>query len=182
MSALRDGAISLEINNIREYIDRTARNVVQYMIDERLTVSTAESCTGGIIGAALTSVPGASKIYGCGVISYSEKIKEKLLEVPHKTIEVKGVVSAETAISMAEGVMKLSGSDVSVAVTGLAGPASDEDGLPVGTVYIAVIYKDIKFAENLRLYELGNFDRETNRLLSAAFALEKTFEIIKRRR
>lgn len=179
MSELRSGKISLDPVEIREYIDRTARNVVQYLIDEKLTLSIAESCTGGLIGSAITSVPGASNVFECGVVSYSDRIKEGILGVPHEVISEKGVVSAETAIAMAEGVKDLSGSDLSIAVTGLAGPASASDTLPVGTVYISLAYRDRKIAENLRLYELGSFDREMNRLLTVGFALEAVLEILK---
>lgn len=179
MNGLRSGNIPLCPAEIREYIDRIARNVVQYLIDEKLSVSTAESCTGGMISSAITSVSGASNVFECGVVSYSERIKEELLGVPNETILNKGVVSAETAIAMSEGVKKLSGSDLSIAVTGFAGPAHDDDPLPTGTIYISLSYKDRTIAENLRLYELGSFDREMNRMLTTAFALEKALEILK---
>lgn len=172
MSSLRDGAAAFTEAGISAYIDRTARNVVQYMIEKNLTVSAAESCTGGILSAAITSVPGASKIFECGIVSYSERIKEEILGVPAEIIDGYGVVSAQTADAMAKAVKKLSGSDISVGITGLAGPASPSDALPVGTVYISTAYKDRIIAENLKLYELGSFDRGINRLLAAAFALE----------
>ena len=173
MEELRNGKIALNEINIREYIDRTARNVVQYLIGENLSVSVAESCTGGLIASAITSVSGASAVFECGIVSYSERIKEEIVGVPRETIESFGVVSAQTAIAMAEGVKKLSGSDLAIAVTGLAGPKSESDTLPVGTVYISTVYRGKAFAENLRLYELGGFGRNMNRLLSAAFALER---------
>ena len=179
MSELRNGNIPLEPAEIRGYIDKTARNVVQCLFDEKLSLSTAESCTGGLISSAITSVPGASGVFECGIVSYSERIKEELLGVPHKVISENGVVSAETALAMAEGVKKLSGSDFSIAVTGLAGPASADDTLPVGTIYISLAYRDRIITENLRLYELGGFDREMNRLLTAAFALEAALGILK---
>ena len=179
MSGIRDGKTCFEINNIRAYIDRLARNVVQYLIDEKLSLSAAESCTGGLLSSAITSVSGSSKIFECGVVSYSEKIKEELLGVPSETIDKYGVVSAETAIAMAEAVKELSKSDIAVGITGLAGPAGAEDILPVGTIYISIAYGDRKIAENLKLYELGGFDREVNRLLTVALALEKVLEILK---
>ena len=145
MSSLRDGKVPFTEAGISAYIDRMARNVVQYMIEKNLTVSTAESCTGGLLSAAITSVPGASNVFECGIASYSERIKEELLGVPKNIIESFGVVSSQTACAMADAVKELSGSDISV-------------------------------AENLRLYELGSFDRSLNRLLTAAFALEALCE------
>ena len=178
MSRLRDGAVPFTPPEISAYIDRMARNVVQYMIEKNLTVSAAESCTGGMFSAAITSVPGASKVFECGIVSYSERIKEELLGVPQSVIDGYGVVSPQTANAMAQAVRNLSKSDISVGITGLAGPASPDDTLPVGTVYVSTAYKDRIVAENLRLYELGSFDRETNRLLTAAFALEAVRKIL----
>ena len=157
---------------IREYIDRTARNVVEYMIGENVTLSAAESCTGGMISSAITSVPGASRVFGCGIVSYSEKVKEEILGVKSETLKDPGVVSAETVLEMAEGVKRLSHSDAAIAVSGIAGPKSDSDPAPVGTVYAAVIYKDHKYAENLELYRFGNLSRTENRLLTVYFTLK----------
>lgn len=179
MNYLRSGKIPFSAEEIRSYIDRTARSVVQYLIDEKKTVSAAESCTGGLLSSAITSVPGASKVFECGVVSYSERIKEKLLGVPLLTIEKSGVVSGETADAMAKGVMMLSGSDISVGITGLAGPASADDTLPVGTIYVSVKYKDKTVTENLKLYELGQFDRDITRLLTVGCALELVSELLK---
>lgn len=171
--------LAFDISDIKEHIDKMAENVVKYMIDENLTLSTAESCTGGLISSAVTAVPGASKVFGCGVVSYSEAIKQKLLSVPAEIISKNGVVSPQTALFMAKGVKNLSGSDISAAVTGLAGPKSENDSQPVGTVYLAIVFKDKEYVENLRLYELGNFGREQNRLLTVYFALERTYKILR---
>ncbi len=173
MDGIRSGKFSLTNDNIRGYIDRTARNVVQYLIGNNISLSTAESCTGGLLASAITSVPGVSKIFECGIVSYSERIKEELLGVPARIIDDYGVVSPQTAVEMAKAVKKLSGSDIAVGITGLAGPASPDDKQPVGTIYVSTAYRDRIVAENLRLYELGGFERETNRLLTAALALEE---------
>ncbi len=101
------------------------------------TVSAAESCTGGEISHLFTSVPGASAYYLGSVTSYAISVKEKVLGVPAETIETFGVVSAEVAAAMAEGVRRVTGSDYAVSTTGLAGPDGD-DRLPVGTVWIGV--------------------------------------------
>ena len=100
------------------------------------TLATAESCTGGGIGAALTAVPGSSSIYKGGVISYTNEVKTALLGVPCELLQQTGAVSNETAQQMAQGVRKLLATDVAVSVTGLAGPGGDEFGNPVGTVYV----------------------------------------------
>lgn len=106
------------------------------------TLVTAESLTGGGIGAALTAVPGASAVYKGGVISYTNAVKETVLGVPAEILTTYGAVSAWTAGYMASGVRKLLKADVAVSVTGLAGPGGDEYGNPVGTVFIG--YEDAR--------------------------------------
>ena len=100
------------------------------------TLVTAESLTGGGIGAALTAVPGSSAVYKGGVISYTNWVKEKVLGVPGEILEQYGAVSVQTAGYMASGVRKLLQADAAVSVTGLAGPGGDKFGNPVGTVFI----------------------------------------------
>lgn len=106
------------------------------------TLATAESCTGGLIGGALTGVSGSSKVYKGGVISYWSEIKEQLLSVDGEVLANVGPVSAETAKAMALGAKKLLQADIAVSVTGLAGPDGDEFGNPVGLVYLG--YADDK--------------------------------------
>lgn len=100
------------------------------------TLVTAESCTGGGIGAALTQVPGSSSVYKGGVISYTNWVKHHLLGVDEKMLETLGAVSDPVAKAMAEGARRRLQADVAVSVTGLAGPGGDEYGNPVGTVFI----------------------------------------------
>lgn len=102
------------------------------------TVVTAESCTGGGIGQALTSVPGSSSVYLGGVISYTNPVKKNVLKVPASILEEKGSVSAETAEAMAAGVRSLLSADYGISVTGLAGPDGDGSRKPVGLVYIGL--------------------------------------------
>lgn len=104
------------------------------------TIATAESITGGGIGAALTAVPGSSEVYKGGVISYTDEIKREVLCVPPEWLDKYGAVSPWVAMEMASGVRGLLHTDVAVSVTGLAGPGGDDRGHPVGTVYIA--YED----------------------------------------
>ena len=105
---------------------------------EGKTLVTAESCTGGGIGAALTGIPGSSAVYKGGVISYTNWVKANILQVPPDLLESCGAVSAPVAEAMAKGVRKLLQADVAISVTGLAGPGGDEYGNPVGTVYIGL--------------------------------------------
>lgn len=100
------------------------------------TLATAESCTGGGIGAALTEVSGSSAVYKGGIVSYCNDVKHALLGVPAELLDSFGAVSAPVAKAMAEGARKALCTDVAVSVTGLAGPGGDEYGNPVGTVFV----------------------------------------------
>ena len=102
------------------------------------TCATAESCTGGGIGSAITSVPGSSEIFLGGVISYSNDVKHRVLGVKAETLDAFGAVSAETAAEMAAGARRLTGADVAVAVTGIAGPGGGSAEKPVGLVWFGL--------------------------------------------
>lgn len=99
------------------------------------TLAVAESCTGGLISAALTAIPGSSGYFGYGVVSYSNEAKVKLLKVSEDTLRKFGAVSSQNAMEMAEGVRSLSGADYGLSVTGIAGPGGATDKKPVGLVY-----------------------------------------------
>lgn len=114
---------------VRVLFDRLAR--------DGLTFSTAESLTGGLIGGSITAIPGSSDVYAGGIISYSVDAKVRLLGVDRSIIDAHGVVSRETAEAMALGALGKLESDVSVAVTGVAGPGGGSAELPIGTVWIA---------------------------------------------
>ncbi len=126
-------------------LDKTAENVVQLLKERGFTAATAESCTGGLISAEITSVSGSSDVFGFGVCTYANEAKMKLLGVKEDTLATVGAVSEETAVQMAEGVRKLSGADIAVSVTGIAGPTGGTPEKPVGTVYIGVAVES--FAE-----------------------------------
>ena len=136
------------------------------------TLATAESCTGGGIGAALTGVSGSSAVYKGGVISYCNEIKHALLGVDVELLETLGAVSAPVAQEMAIGARKALATDVAVSVTGLAGPGGDEYGNPVGTVFIG--YADAKTALAREYHFLG--DREEVRRQAICSALELILE------
>ncbi len=132
------------------------------------TVVTAESCTGGGIGAALTSVAGSSANYKGGIISYTNWVKENLLLVPGALLEREGPVSAPVAEAMALGARNQLKADYAISVTGLAGPGGDEYGNPQGTVYIG--YSDCKRTLSRKLLFSG--DRETVRRSAGEEALK----------
>ena len=136
------------------------------------TLATAESCTGGMIGAALTAVPGASRVYKGGVVSYWSEVKEKLLGVSGEDLENLGPVSMQVAGSMAQGARKLLKADVAVSVTGLAGPDGDEFGRPVGTVFVGF---DNGARTVVRQYRFGG-DRDSVRRQAAEAALKLILE------
>ena len=132
------------------------------------TLVTAESLTGGGIGAALTAVPGSSAVYKGGIISYTNWVKENVLGVSRETLEVHGAVSLQTAEEMAIGARKLLQADVAVSVTGLAGPGGDEYGNPVGTVCVGFSNEGESFAVR---YQFDG-DREAVRMQTIQAALE----------
>ena len=137
------------------------------------TLATAESCTGGGIGAAITAVPGASKVYVGGVVSYTNEIKNKVLGVDQAVLDKYGAVSAPVAGAMASGVRELMGADVAVSVTGLAGPGGDDFGNPVGTVCIGYADKRQRLAKQHRFYG----DRDEIRQQAVRAALELVLEV-----
>lgn len=113
--------------------------VVHLLSQNHVILSIAESCTGGLLAGRIVNVPGASSIFGEGFITYSNEAKQKHLNVEHKTLENFGAVSKETATEMALGVIATSGSNASIAITGLAGPDGGTEEKPVGLVYIACV-------------------------------------------
>ena len=118
-------------------INELATTLVGQLNVKHKTVATAESCTGGWIAKALTDVPGSSSCFGYGIVSYSNGAKESILGVQNRTLAEHGAVSEPVVREMAEGTLQLSGADVSVAVSGVAGPDGGSDDKPVGTVWFA---------------------------------------------
>lgn len=112
--------------------------VLALLKEKGLTLSCAESCTGGLIAKRLTDLPGASAAFKGGAVTYCNEVKRGLLDVPRELLDGKGAVCAEVAKAMAEGARRVFGSDLAVSTTGVAGPDSDERGNPVGLVYVAL--------------------------------------------
>ena len=158
---------------VTKSIDNAAKAVVSYFMTKGISLSVAESCTGGMISEAITSVSGASSVYLGGVCSYTEEIKSKVLGVEKETLEKYTVYSSQVACEMSEGVMKLFGSQAAIGVTGLAGPDGGTDEKPIGTVYVSVRFKDACYVKDLMLFkEYEKLDRRKVRMLATAKALE----------
>ncbi len=115
-----------------------AEKLVELLKARGLRCATAESCTGGGIGSAITAVPGSSAVYLGGVVSYANEVKSGVLGVSKDTLATVGAVSPETAAQMAEGVRRLVGADLAVSVTGIAGPDGGSDDKPVGLVWFGL--------------------------------------------
>lgn len=146
-------------------------DVIELLVGK--TLVTAESCSGGGIGAALTAVPGSSAVYKGGIISYTNWVKENVLNVPSKMLMTMGAVSSEVAKAMAEGARKTLQADVAVSVTGLAGPGGDEFGNPVGTVFIG--YADKFRSESVACYFTGDREEIRNQAIYTALKVVLDF-------
>lgn len=141
--------------------------IVDMLKEKNLTVTTAESCTAGLLAGRIMNVPGASRVYNEGYITYSNDAKERLVGVSHETLENHGAVSHETAAEMAEGAARVSGADAAVSVTGIAGPDGGTKEKPVGLVYVGCYVKGNIRTEEFRF--LGN--RAKNREYAVVRAL-----------
>ena len=120
------------------------------LLKERgMTFATAESCTGGRIAARITALPGSSAVYRGGVVSYWSEVKADVLGVPQELLDAHGAVSEEVARAMAEGAKRITGADLAVSVTGVAGPDSDDRGNPVGLVYIGLATPEGTFCRRM---------------------------------
>jgi PncC family amidohydrolase len=153
---------------MRYNLDKQALNVVQLLCTRKLSLATAESCTGGLLSGAVTSVAGCSQVFILGIVAYANRIKEQILGVSPEVIEKHGAVSAQCAAEMALGVQKRAGADIGVSVTGIAGPGGGTPQKPVGTVYISCAFKDRTSTLHLRI---NSDNRQYIRLESVRQAL-----------
>jgi nicotinamide-nucleotide amidase len=149
--------------------------VGRLLLKHHLTLATAESCTGGLIGHRLTNVPGSSDYFLGGIIAYANEVKERVLSVSQQTLETRGAVSAETAIEMARGARRILDTDVAVSATGIAGPGGGTLDKPVGLVYIALAAPDFERVERF----VWNQDREGNKWESSEAALRLVLEYLR---
>ena len=169
-------------NSVTKSIDFVTTSVVELVRQLGLSISTAESCTGGMLAQAITSVSGASEIFEMGIVSYSNRIKTMHLDVPKDVLERYGAVSQQTAVLMAQGAVEKSGSDIGVGITGIAGPTGATENMPVGTIFVAVV-RNVGTAQrvivrDLALYkEEKELTRDKARRLAVLRALEMVLEI-----
>tara|TARA_Y100001970_G_scaffold96382_1_gene121402 strand:+ start:1732 stop:2205 length:474 start_codon:yes stop_codon:yes gene_type:complete len=119
-------------------MNKLARKIVKLLDKKKLKISFAESCTGGLLSSSLTSISGSSKVFILGLVTYSDKSKVKILKVPKNTIIKYGAVSYETCLSMAKNLGKISKANISVSITGIAGPKGGTKQKPVGLVFIGI--------------------------------------------
>ena len=152
-------------------VDNLQTAVVRMLKEKSLHVATAESCTGGWISKMITEVDGSSGVFGCGICSYANEIKMQILGVKEETLEKHGAVSPETAAEMAAGVRKLSGADIGVSVTGIAGPGGGTEEKPVGLVYIGIDSKNLTDTKKLTLSRGYQNERDFIRYNAALNAL-----------
>lgn len=155
---------------------KEAFTLIPLLKEKSLTISTAESCTGGLIAKTLTDVPGASAAFVGGVVSYTNEVKTHTLGVRQATIEQYTEISAPCALEMARGVRKLMQTDIGVSTTGIAGPGGGTDEHPVGTVFVAVVTPEEEWVANLALP--ADMSREDIRMESTRRVLEKTATLL----
>ncbi len=154
----------------RNALDKAIKNIVQLLDKRELKISTAESCTGGLLSELITDIPGASNVFEMGLCTYSNDVKHKLLGVPEDVLSEFGAVSPETARAMVMGLHKLSGADLCISITGLAGPGGGTPECPVGTVFAGLIFGEKICTAHIKAYEMCEISRSNVRFAAAVCA------------
>ena len=150
------------------------KNIIQRLIKKKLSISVAESCTGGMLSSSITSISGASKIFNIGLVTYSNLAKIKLLKVSSSNIKRYGAVSEKCCLKMVEGLSKLSKSKINISITGIAGPKGGSKNKPVGLVYIG-IKKGKKITINKYFFKNKNRENIRKNSVKEALKLIKKF-------
>lgn len=135
----------------------TNKKIINRLIKNKITISVAESCTGGLITSEITSVPNSSNIFNLGLVTYSNQSKEKLLKIKKQNLKKYGAVSAQICKDMVENLFKISKTDLCISTTGIAGPSGGSKLKPVGLVYIGIKFKKIS-----KIY-MYNFNKKLER-------------------
>lgn len=156
-------------------IQHAARALGEFLLAKSQVIATAESCTGGELAAAITSIPGSSGWFEYGFITYANRAKSELLDVPKTLIDQHGAVSEQVAAAMAEGALRRAFADYAIAVTGIAGPDGGTEEKPVGTVCFAWVLADGSVRTGRRQFR---GDRAEIRLQSVAYALARLIDFI----
>jgi nicotinamide-nucleotide amidase len=155
-------------------VARATATLFNTLVEEKLTLVTAESCTGGLVAAAITALPGSSQVLERGYVTYSNAAKETDLGVASSILQAKGAVSAETARAMAEGALQRSTADLAVSITGIAGPGGGSEEKPVGLVYFAAARRGGRTLQReMRFGDLGRGEIRRRSVLNAMTLLTK---------
>ena len=150
-----------------------SRKLVKLLSKKKLNISFAESCTGGLLSSSITSISGSSKVFTVGLVTYSNKAKINILKVPKKIIMKNGAVSYETCLSMVKNLYKISKSNISVSITGVAGPKGGTKEKPIGLVYIGVkkgkkiiIKKNLFKSKNRNIIQISTVNQAHKMILN----------------
>ena len=156
-------------------IEDTARSIVADFTQKNLLIATAESCTAGLIAGAITEIAGSSVVFDRGFVTYSNEAKREMIGVANATLKAHGAVSRPTALEMAQGAIGNSGANISIAVTGIAGPGGGTEEKPVGLVHLAAARTGYETLHREMRY--GDIGRSAVRLATVRTALEMLIEI-----
>jgi len=157
-----------------EQVREQTQPLAAMLVERELKIATGESCTGGLVAAALTEVPGSSMYFTLGVVAYTPEQKRRLLMVPEDVLDEYGAVSEEVCRAMLRGIRRLSRADVCIAVTGYAGPGGGTPDKPVGSVFIGVSYQS---RLDVRMFRFAGSRRDVRRL-AVKTALEMTKDLL----
>ena len=151
---------------------KNIEKTIKQLQEKKLTVSTAESCTGGMLSSYFTSIDGSSKIFMLGFVTYSNKSKINVLKVPRNIIKKYGSVSKECCASMVKNLKKIAKTNIAISITGIAGPSGGSNNKPVGLVYIGIIFK------NKIIIKKNIFNKNATRLTIQKKTCDTVFRII----
>jgi len=165
---------SEENNQLVQDVQLLEQEIIRLMTEHKMTLSAAESCTGGMLSSRLINVPGASVVYEAGFVTYANKAKHKLIGVKKKTLKEHGAVSKETAKEMVKGALKTADTDYAVSITGVAGPGGGTEEKPVGLVFIGCGRKHHILVKK---YQFSG-DRTQVREASVQHALTQLWEVL----
>ena len=146
--------------------------IIKKLQKKRINISVAESCTGGLLSSQITSISGSSKVFSMGLVTYSNQSKIKILNIPKKIIEKYGSVSEECCLSMVKNLKKISRADISISITGIAGPSGGSAKKPVGLVYVGIIK-----GTNIKVKKLL-FNKNLNRVQIQKLTCSKVLQLL----
>ncbi len=153
--------------------------LVELLLQNKKTIATAESCTGGLLSEKITRVPGSSEVFHYGLCTYSNEAKNRLLSVKETTLQLHGAVSKETVVEMSENLLAMAKADYAVAISGIAGPGGGSKEKPVGLVYIALASKDKTIVKKLNLNRNRSQQRQIIRQQASLHAMKMVIDLVK---